>query len=113
VLSEALGTDYAAAKNRCDTVLNPHYRSWLTKGEDSAEEGKAPARGTFDWMVATYKVFRQQASRLGLADDVTAIAADRSLEAREQINSGKWTPEPVQPDETSQILADIRRFRQQ
>lgn len=57
--------------------------------------------------------FRSQAARLGLADDVTAIAADQGLEAREKINSGKWQPEPVQPDETSAILADIRRFRQQ
>jgi len=57
--------------------------------------------------------FRQQATRLGLAEDVTAIAADQGLEARERINSGKWQPEPVQADETSSILADIRRYRQQ
>jgi hypothetical protein len=29
VVPEALGTDYGAAKQRCDEVLNPHYRSWL------------------------------------------------------------------------------------
>ena len=57
--------------------------------------------------------FRQQASRLGLSDDVTAFAADRGLEAREQINSGKWKPEPQQPSDDAQILADIRRYRQQ
>jgi hypothetical protein len=50
---EALGTDYGTAK-RCDDVLNPHYRAWLTKGD---EPGASQAmRGTFDWMVATYKV---------------------------------------------------------
>lgn len=57
--------------------------------------------------------FRAQASRLGLDDVTTATAADLGLEAREQINSGKWQPEPVALDETAQILADIRRYRQQ
>jgi hypothetical protein len=57
--------------------------------------------------------FRQQATRLGLEDHVTSLAADMGLEAREQINSGKWAPEPVQPDDTAQLLADIRRYRQQ
>jgi hypothetical protein len=54
VLPEALGTDYGAAKQRCDDVLNLHYRSWLAK--DEGEPGTERAmRGTFDWMVATYK----------------------------------------------------------
>jgi hypothetical protein len=53
-LPEALGADYGAAKRRCDEVLNPHYRSWLTNGESAPEHGKA-AHGTFDWMVAVYK----------------------------------------------------------
>lgn len=57
--------------------------------------------------------FRQQATRLGLEDHITASAADLGLEAREQINSGKWQPEPVAADDTTQLLADIRRFRQQ
>jgi hypothetical protein len=56
VVPEALGADYGAAKQRCDDVLNPHYRSWLTKG-DGTEVGTKPGmRGSFDWMVATYKV---------------------------------------------------------
>jgi hypothetical protein len=54
VTSEALGTDYGAAKNRCDEVLNPHYKAWLTKGQ----EGETPSSveiGSFDWLVAVYK----------------------------------------------------------
>jgi len=58
--------------------------------------------------------FRQQASRLGLAEEATSLAADLGLEAREQINSGKWAPEPAaQPDDNAKLLADIRRYRQQ
>jgi hypothetical protein len=55
VLPEALGTDYGAAKQRCDDVLNPHYRSWLAKGEGGEAGTSRAMRGTFDWMVATYK----------------------------------------------------------
>src|SRR3954447_12700141 len=55
--------------------------------------------------------FHQKAARIGLADDVTAIAADQGLEARERINSGKFTPEPAQqPDDNARLLADIRRY---
>jgi len=55
VLPEALGTDYGAAKQRCDDVLNRHYRSWLKKGEGEPGTERAMP-GTFDWMVAVYKV---------------------------------------------------------
>jgi hypothetical protein len=55
VLPEALGADYGAAKQRCDDVLNPHYRSWLAKGEGVEPGTERAMRGTFDWMVATYK----------------------------------------------------------
>lgn len=57
--------------------------------------------------------FRQQASRLGLEDHTTSLAADMGLEAREQINSGKWQPEPMQSDDRDTLLADIRQYRQQ
>jgi integrase len=54
VTSEALGTDYGAAKRRCDEILNPHYKAWLNKGL----EGEAPSNlriGSFDWMVSVFK----------------------------------------------------------
>ncbi|MDA9482958.1 hypothetical protein XI07_13145 [Bradyrhizobium sp. CCBAU 11445] len=57
--------------------------------------------------------FRAQASRLGLESHVTSLAADWGLEAREEINSGKWQPEPVQPDDRDKLLEDIRAYRQQ
>lgn len=52
VTPEALGTDYATAKRRCDDVLNPHYQTWL-RGSDAAAPGAE--LGTFDWMVTVYK----------------------------------------------------------
>lgn len=57
--------------------------------------------------------FRAQASRLGLDDVTTSLAADMGLDAREEINSGKWQPEPQQPDDRDSLLADIRAYRQQ
>ena len=50
--AEALGTDYATAKQRCDEVLNLQFDAWRTGGEAS----EPPAvLGTFDWMVSVYK----------------------------------------------------------
>jgi hypothetical protein len=50
---ESLGTDYGAAKTRCDEVLNPHFAAWRTGNETSLE--LAAPFGTFDWLVSTYK----------------------------------------------------------
>jgi hypothetical protein len=52
VTSEALGTDYGVAKKRCDEVLNPHYKAWLTKGEEGENRLEV---GSFDWLVSVYK----------------------------------------------------------
>ncbi|WP_461353783.1 hypothetical protein [Bradyrhizobium sp. USDA 4454] len=54
MLPEALGTDYGIAKRKCDDVLNPHYRAWLTHGEADLASPRAPS-GTWDWMVGIYK----------------------------------------------------------
>jgi hypothetical protein len=54
VLQEALGTDYAIAKRRCDEVLNPHYKARLTHGEADLSIPRAPS-GTWDWMAGVYK----------------------------------------------------------
>ena len=37
-------------------MINPHYRLWLSKGEGVEHRTQRAMRGTFDWMVATYKV---------------------------------------------------------
>ncbi len=52
VHAEALGTDYAVAKQRCDDVLNPQLDAWRT-GNQVAEPGAAV--GSFDWLVSVYK----------------------------------------------------------
>jgi hypothetical protein len=54
VAGEALGTDYAIAKRRCDEVLNPQFDAWRTQGEIAGILGR-PLPGSFDWMVAIYK----------------------------------------------------------
>lgn len=52
--SEALGSDYGAAKLRCDQVLNPQYQAWRTRTEAAAVT-EAARTGTFDWLVSVYK----------------------------------------------------------
>ena len=51
---EALGTDYADAKKRCDELLNPQLDAWR-KREEIAPPSERAKPGTFDWMVMVYK----------------------------------------------------------
>ena len=51
---EALGTDYADAKKRCDELLNRQFDAWRNHEDIALPPGHA-ASGTFDWMVEVYK----------------------------------------------------------
>ena len=61
--SEPLGTDYAAAKSRCDTVLNPAFDSWRTGGKSDAAAKPRALVGSFDWLIANYKADKKYAKR--------------------------------------------------
>ena len=49
--AEALGTDYAGAKQRCDSVLNPSFDAWRSGKEQSV--GLVP--GSLKWLVEEFK----------------------------------------------------------
>ena len=51
---EALGTDYADAKKRCDELINPQFDAWRNNEDVTLPSGH-PAYGTFDWMAGVYK----------------------------------------------------------
>jgi hypothetical protein len=51
---EALGTDYADAKKRCDELLNPQLDAWRKREVITLPSDHA-VPGTFDWMVTVYK----------------------------------------------------------
>jgi integrase len=51
---EALGTDYADAKKRCDEVLNPQFDAWR-KREEISDPSDHVTPGTFNWMITVYK----------------------------------------------------------
>jgi len=51
VSSEAVGTDFAHAKGRCDEVLNPQFDAWR-KNETFCSRRIV---GTFDWIAEQYK----------------------------------------------------------
>ena len=61
--SEALGTEYARAKQRCDEVLNPQFDAWLAGNSPKAIATDRPAVGTFDWMVSIYKTLPKYTRR--------------------------------------------------
>jgi hypothetical protein len=58
IRNEPLGTDYAAATERAETVLLPAFDSWRTGGtSDAAPRG--PLSGTLDWVFAEYRADRR------------------------------------------------------
>jgi hypothetical protein len=55
---EPLGTDYAKAVGRAETVLLPAFDSWRTGGKSDAVPAGA-AFGTLDWIFAEYRADRR------------------------------------------------------
>lgn len=58
VSNEPLGTDYAKAVERAETVLLPAFDSWRTDGKSDAQQTLA-ALGTLDWVFAEYRADRR------------------------------------------------------
>ena len=71
---EALGTDYAIAKQRCDELLNPQPDSWRKREEPNNTPRSVP--GTFDWLVLVYK----SSPKFSRLPEATRRDYDRSLE---------------------------------
>ena len=57
VRNEPLGTDYAAAVERAETVLLPAFDAWRTGDADGKAIGAAA--GTLDWIFAEYRADRR------------------------------------------------------
>ena len=53
IKAEALGSDYAEAKRRCDEILNAQFHAWLR--HDEIGDLLRPLPGTFLWLIATFK----------------------------------------------------------
>jgi hypothetical protein len=75
ITSEALGTDYAAAKARCDDFLNPSLDSWRTGGASDELAKPRALVGTFDWAIAVYKADKKYTRRPAR----TRVDYDRAL----------------------------------
>ena len=67
IKSEALGLDYAVAKARCDTFLNPLFDSWRTEGATDLNVEHRSVVGSYDWSISVYKTMpKYTKSRPGL-----------------------------------------------
>ena len=83
--AEALGTDYADAKRRCDEILNQQFQKWLRGNELSIVP--CGVVGTFSWMVAQYKASpRWQRLAAGTRTDY-----DRALRIGSQPQIEGWS----------------------
>jgi hypothetical protein len=60
VRNEPLGTDYAAAVSRAETILLPALDSWRSRGQtDTLPAGSLTRTGTLDWLFAEYRADRR------------------------------------------------------
>jgi len=57
--TEPLGTDYAEAVQRAETVLLPAFDSWRSGGATDAQVGRIIKAGTLDWLFAEYRADRR------------------------------------------------------
>ena len=57
VRNEPLGTDYAAAVQRAETMLLPAFDAWRTGGD--ADGTAIGTTGTLDWVFAEYRADRR------------------------------------------------------
>jgi hypothetical protein len=60
---EALGGDYARAKQHCDEVLNPQFDAWLVGCSPDVLIRDRPLVGTFDWLISVYKTLPKYTRR--------------------------------------------------
>jgi hypothetical protein len=106
---EALGTDYAEAKNRCDELLNPQLDAWRKREEIALPSDRA-VPGTFDWMVAVYKsspLYRKLPARTRKSYDAALrLASQHKL--KDGRNFGSETDAAGHPRRTF-ALCKIRR----
>jgi hypothetical protein len=59
VRNEALGTEYAAAVQRAETVLLPAFDSWRSGATSDESASTVTAPGTLDWVFAEYRADRR------------------------------------------------------
>ena len=59
VQSGPLGSDYADAVSRAETVLLPAFDDWRTGGDAALSSPAGAAVGTLDWMFAEYRADRR------------------------------------------------------
>lgn len=109
---EALGTDYAEAKKRCDEVLNPQLDAWRTKGETGVlAPGEAKLTpGTFDWLISVYKAspqYKEKAARTRSSyDNAAALAADYILKNGKRF--GSLPLKSITPGAADQLFAKLK-----
>ena len=107
---EALGNDYAVAKNRCDELLNPQFDAWR-KREEIALPSDHVGRGTFDWMVAIYKsspLYRKLPAKTRKSYDAALRLASQH-ELKDGRNFGVLRLDNVTPGAADRLYAKLKQ----
>ena len=59
IKNEPLGTDYAAAVERAETILLPAFDAWRSGDNSDASKITTAITGTLDWVFAEYRADRR------------------------------------------------------
>jgi len=106
---EALGTEYAEAKNRCDELLNPQLDAWR-KREEIALPSDHAVPGTFDWMVAVYKsspLYRKLPARTRKSYDAAVrLASQHKL--KDGRNFGRLALSSITPGAADRLFEKLK-----
>lgn len=109
VASEALGTDYAVAKQRCDEVLNPQFDAWRTQGEEAGNRDR-PLPGSFDWMVSIYKThpkyMKKPAKTRKSYDSMLRLVSKHIL--KDGRNCGSLSLSSITPGATDRLFEKLK-----
>jgi hypothetical protein len=108
---EALGTDYADAKKRCDELLNPQLDAWRTHEDITLARGQA-AHGTFDWMVEVYKTsplyYEKPAKTRKSYDAVLRLASQHNL--KDGRSFGMLALNSITPGAADRLFARLKEL---
>jgi len=106
---EALGLDYALAKQRCDEVLNPQFDGWR-KREEPIHPDRAQI-GTFDWMITVYKsspLFQKLPARTQRSYDAALRLASQH-ELKDKRRFGMLPLASITPGAADRLFDKLRR----
>jgi hypothetical protein len=108
ITSEALGTDYAEAKRRCDDLLNVQLAAFRRRHESPAEDQRGSV-GTFDWMAGLAKSSPKWPKRAGTRKSYdAALHLVSSYALKDGRTFGQLALKSITPDAADRLYDKLK-----